>query len=54
MAQNIISLNITDADLTADAHNDLAQLENLRPRAARLRRLLERADDGARRRSAAT
>ena len=104
MAQNIVSLNITDADLTAvdealaildqklgplvglspevrrglvkmgdkseafcgetimvmaqnthllppsfdlaDADNDLAQLEKLRPRAARLRRFLERADDG--------
>ena len=30
----------------ADAQNDLAQLEKLRPRAARLRRLLEKADDG--------
>jgi hypothetical protein len=79
MTQNIISLNITDADPDghrrstrhlgsearpprlvlaqntpllppsfdlADAQNDLAQLEKLRPRAARLRRLLERADDG--------
>ena len=36
MPQNIIS----------DAQNDLAQLEKLRPRAARLRRLLERVDDG--------
>ncbi len=104
MAQNIISLNLTDADLSAidqalalleekltpliglspevrrglvkmgdkseafcretlmvlaqnthllppsfdlaDAENDLAQLDKLRPRAARLRRLLERAEDG--------
>jgi hypothetical protein len=104
MAQNIISLNFTDADLTtideglalleqklapltglspdvrrglvkmgdkseafcremlmvlaqnthllppsldlANAENDLAELDKLRPRAARLRRLLERADDG--------
>ena len=30
----------------ADAQNDLAQLEKLRPRAARLLRLLEKADDG--------
>ena len=30
----------------ADAQNDLAHLDKLRPRAARLRRLLERTDDG--------
>ncbi len=30
----------------ADAENDLAHLDKLRPRAARLRRLLERAEDG--------
>jgi hypothetical protein len=30
----------------AEAENDLAQLDKLRPRAARLRRLLEKADDG--------
>ena len=30
----------------ADAQNDLAHLDKLRPRTARLRRLLEKADDG--------
>ncbi len=30
----------------AEAQNDLAHLDKIRPRAARLRRLLEKADDG--------